>query len=360
MAASVSPRWSASSPRATAAAAAGPGVPSPGEAPRCRGRVALRQQQAAAPRLAVVTERHGLRERLFGAGQVTATNPDVHQLAIAPRGADAVHRPQLLARPQYPFLRLGQLTVEAIDLPLVEATQPAVAGDRLALAVASRHVRPLCGASPVAEGPTDRDHRAVHVAGVNRCHPRPHGQRGRLIDEREHLSPVALGDRNVCKALHRHRLHAGADHPTSDRPRVRQRRPRTVDIARRQLGERQHPHRERVLGRLGLSLEELHTSEEAGGRHRLVEHQHVLARLLQDHARGRGSRAGRAKGDLGSLERVQEPHLVAHPPARPCQPLQVFGFERLVGVGIKEQRTGHNPVAATVGRPCFIEARRAV
>jgi hypothetical protein len=80
----------------------------------------------------------------------------------------------------------------------------------------------------------------------------------------------------------------------------------------------------------------------------------VLARLFQDHARGRCASTGRAEGHLGSLECVQKPHLVAHPPARPCQPLQVIGVERLVGVGIKEPRTGHDPVLATGGRTSFV------
>ena len=63
-----------------------------GEAPHRRRRVALRQQQATSPRLAVVAEGDGLRERLLGAGQVAATDPDVHQLAVAPAGAVAVDR----------------------------------------------------------------------------------------------------------------------------------------------------------------------------------------------------------------------------------------------------------------------------
>ena len=50
-----------------------------------------------------------------------------------------------------------------------------------------------------------------------------------------------------------------------------------------------------MLGRLGLSLEELHSPEVAGGRHRLVEHLHVLARLLQGHACGRRASTGRAR-----------------------------------------------------------------
>jgi hypothetical protein len=189
---------------------------------------------------------------------------------------------------------------------------------------------------------------------VNRFHPRPHGQRGRLVDERQHLSPVALGDRDVRQPLHSHRLHAGANHPMSDRPRFLQRRPRSVDIARCQLGERQHPHCERVLGRLGQSLEELHTPEEAGGRHRLVKHLHVLARLLQGHARCRRASTGHAEGHLRSLQCVEEARLVAHPSARPGQSLQVFGFERLLGVGIDQPRTGHGPVVATVGRTSVI------
>ncbi len=101
-------------------------------------------------------------------------------------------------------------------------------------------------------------------------------------------------------------------------------------------------------------------TEEAGERHRLVEHLHVLARLLQGHACGRRASTGRAEGHFGSLECVQEPHLVAHPPARPCQPLQVFGFERLLGVGIEQPRTSHGPVVATVGRTCVVQARLAV
>ena len=52
-----------------------------------------REQQAASPRLAVVTERDGLRERFLGPGQVATTDPDVHQFGVAPRGAVAVHRP---------------------------------------------------------------------------------------------------------------------------------------------------------------------------------------------------------------------------------------------------------------------------
>ena len=109
-----------------------------------------------------------------------------------------------------------------------------------------------------------------------------------------------------------------------------------------------------MLGRLGLALEKFHGPEEARNRHRLVEHLHVLARLLQGHACSRGAGTGRAEGHLGSLQRVQEPHLVAHPPARPRQPLQVFGFERLLGVGIEQPRTSHHPVVATVGRTCFV------
>ena len=112
-----------------------------------------------------------------------------------------------------------------------------------------------------------------------------------------------------------------------------------------------------VLGRLGFSLEDvLHTPEEAGGRHRLVEHLHVLARRpFQDDARELLPRVLAAlKATSARSSAFEKPHLVAHPPARNAQPLQVIGFEGLVGVGIKEPRTGHNPVLATVGRTSFV------
>ena len=228
-----------------------------GEAPHCALRVASRQEQAAPPGLAVVAEGHRLGERFLGPRQVAAANPDVDQLAVPPGGAEAVDRPQLLAGPQDPLLGLGQLPVDAIDLALVEAAQPRVPVDRLALAVAGRHVRPLRRPPPVAESPTDRDHRAVHVAGVDRRDARPHGQGGGLVQERQHLAAVALGDGDVRQPLHRHRLQAGAPHPASDGVRLLERRPRPLDVACRHLGERQRPHRLRVLRRLGLSLEEL-------------------------------------------------------------------------------------------------------
>ena len=86
----------------------------------------------------------------------------------------------------------------------------------------------------------------------------------------------------------------------------------------------------------------------------VVEHLHVLARLLQGHAGGAGALTGLGEGHLGPLEGVQEPRRVAHPPARPGQPLEVFGPERLLGVGIEQPRPSRGPVVAPVGRTCVV------
>ena len=170
-------------------------------------------------------------ECLFGAVQVAATHPDLDQLAVPPARAVPVDPEQLLARLHDPLLRLRQLTVEPVDLSLVEPAEPRVARDRLALAVAGRHLGPLGGPPPVAERSADRDHRAVHVAGMDRGDPGSHGQRRRLVDQREHLTDLTRGGGHVGQPLYRHRLHARAAHPSGDRPRVEERRPRPVDVA---------------------------------------------------------------------------------------------------------------------------------
>ncbi len=194
---------------------------------------------------------------------------------------------------------------------------------------------------------------------MDRFDPGPHGEGGRFVDERQHLMPVALRDGDVRQALDRHRRHAGTSHSTSDRPRRFERRRRFSDLALRQLREREHPQRECVFRGFGLAVEKVSRPQEARDRHGLLEHLHVLARLLQRHARGPSANPGVGERDLGSLQRVQEPGIVAHPTARPCQPLQLLGLERLFGVGIEQRGPSSSPVVATVRRACVLEERLA-
>src|SRR4029077_1233282 len=79
----------------------------------------------------------------------------------------------------------------------------------------------------------------------------------------------------------------------------------------------------------------------------------------QRHAGRCGASTGRVEGRLGALERVQEPRLVAHPPARPGQLLQVFGSDWLLGVSLEQSRSRHRPVVATVCRTTLVEQRLA-
>ena len=259
------------------------------EAPHRRPGITLRQQQATPPRLAVVAQGDGLGECLLGTVQVAATHPDLDQLAVPPACAVPVDPQQLLARLQDPLLRLRQLTVEPVDLALVEPAQPRVARDRLALAVAGRHLGPLGGPPPVAERSADRDHRAVHVAGMDGGDPGSHGQRRRLVDQRQHLTDLTCGGGHVGQPLHRHRLHARTAHPPGDRPRFEQRGPRPLGVSTLHQREGQRPPRLRVLGALRRLGQVLGGSDVAGEGDGAVEHHRVLAGLLQGHAGGTGS-----------------------------------------------------------------------
>ena len=144
-------------------------------------------------------------ECLLGAGQVAATHPDLDQLAVAPAGAVAVDREQLLARLQDPLLRLGQLTVEPVDLPLVEAAEPACS--RRSTRARSSGSTPWSTRSPVpsrrapGRSRSPRSTRSRHGSGRPRAAwPAPPPRR-----QREHLAParpaVAATWASPCTAI---------------------------------------------------------------------------------------------------------------------------------------------------------------
>ena len=327
------------------------------EAPHRRPGITLRQQQATPPRLAVVAQSDGLGECLLGTVQVAATHPDLDQLAVPPAGAVPVDPEQLLARLQDPLFRLRQLTVEPVDLTLVEPAQPRVAGDRLALAVAGRHLGPLGGPPPVAERSADRDHRAVHVAGVDRGDPGSHGQRRRLVEQREHLADLTGGGGHVGQPLHRHRLHARAAHPSGDRARLEERCPRPVGVSTLHQREGQRPLSLRVLGALRRLGQVFGGSDVAGEGHRAVEHHRVVAGLLQGHAGGTGIITCVGERHLRPFEGVQEPSRITGPTARPGEPLEVVGPDRLIGVGVAQRGPRRGPLALVVRGPGVVEER---
>ena len=85
----------------------------------------------------------------------------------------------------------------------------------------------------------------------------------------------------------------------------------------------------------------------------------MLACLFQRHAGGRDASTGCVEGHFGSLQRIQEPRLVAHPATGPGQPLQIVGFERALGVSFEQLGTRYSPVVPTVGRTSIVEDRLA-
>ena len=192
---------------------------------------------------------------------------------------------------------------------------------------------------------------------MDRGDPGSHGQRRRLVDQREHLTDLTCGGGHVGQPLHRHRLHARAAHPSGDRPRVEERCPRPVDVSTLHQREGQRPPFLRVLGALRRLGQVLGGSDVAGEGDRAVEHHRVVAGLLQGHAGGTCDLTCVGERHLRPFEGVQEPSRITGPAARPGEPLEVVGPDRLIGVGVPQRGPRRGPLALVVCGSGVVEER---
>ena len=60
---------------------------------------------------------------------------------------------------------------------------------------------------------------------------------------------------------------------------------------------------------------------------------------------------------LRPFEGVQEPSRITGPTARPGEPLEVVGSDRLIGVGVAQRGPRHRPLALVVRGPGVVEER---
>ncbi len=148
--------------------------------------------------------------------------------------------------------------------------------------------------------------------------------------------------------LHGHCLHARAAHPPGDRTRFEERSAGRIGVAGLHQREGQRPSFLRVLGALRHIGQELGGSDIAREGDRAVEHHRVVAGLLQGHAPGTCNLTGVGERHLRPFEGVQELGGIAGPTARPGEPLEVIGSERLIGVGVAQRGPRRGPLALVV------------
>ena len=113
----------------------------------------------------------------------------------------------------------------------------------------------------------------------------------------------------------------------------------------------------RVLGALRRLGQVLGGSDVAGEGHRAVEHHRVVAGLLQGHAGGTCDLTCVGERHLRPFEGVQEPGRITGPAARPGEPLEVVGPERLIGVGVPQRGPRRGPLALAVCGSGVVEER---
>ena len=192
---------------------------------------------------------------------------------------------------------------------------------------------------------------------MDRGDPGSHGQRRRLVEQREHLTDLTYGGGHVGQPLHRHRLQARAAHPSGDGSRIKERCPRPVGVSTLHQREGQRPLCLRVLGALRRLGQEFGGSEVAGEGDGAVEHHRVVAGLLEGHAGGTGNLTCVGEGHLCPFEGVQEPSRITGPAARPGEPLEVVGPDRLIGVGVPQHGPRRGPLALVVCGSGVVEER---
>ena len=110
----------------------------------------------------------GRRVRLLRPGEVAAATPDLTDLVVAAGGHGAVEVVDLLACRDRLRLGLGPLAAQAHDLGAVDPTHAGEAADVEPVAPPVRDLRPLRGASEVAEVLAGADRRAVDDPGRER------------------------------------------------------------------------------------------------------------------------------------------------------------------------------------------------
>ena len=136
-------------------------------------------------------------KRFCGAGEVTASTPHLAQLVIREPRPPGRRAHELVDGGERFFLGVPERPSEPHDLGVMEPAQSGELADRFSLAPPRRRVRPLPGATPVADVAAQEDRAAVDRAGGLYPEPAAHRRRGCLVD---HGEPGSLVTASVTRA----------------------------------------------------------------------------------------------------------------------------------------------------------------
>jgi hypothetical protein len=228
----------------------------------------------------------------------------------------------------------------------MKPADPGKAVDRPPTAPPFGGISPLPGAAVVRHPPARTHRAAVDPARHLRAQLTRDGGGGRLIQQRHALFDPALGHQRPTLQVQPHRLEIRDTEGGAQLQGPPARRRRHVQIPASKRGHATHHRQQSVHGLLGRSLQEA-----LGPIHPPVEHRGKAGpQQVEGQLRGRIRRGQRVPRlcmqRVGTLPGVTGGVLLADPPSRLRQHLQVVGGQVPGVVGV-----GHDLIGLTPGMP---------